>query len=52
MWMWDICGDVGCWFDKCHHLLLSGADPGRICEFSKFQCEQMLATWLADREKF
>ena len=29
-----ICGDVECWFTKCHHLLLSGADPGRLCEFS------------------
>ena len=28
---------------------ISGTDPERICEFSKFQCEEMLATMVGRR---
>ena len=30
----------------------SGADPERICEFSKFQCEKMSATMVGRQRKF
>ena len=34
------------------NLYLSGADPERICEFSKFQYEKMSATMVGRRKSF